>query len=142
MSNKKSWSLEFGLYPGIMIGIRSYQEETQTESGGGSSEQEEETVENTKEQEEKEEEIYLEEEQENPDNVPWWIVIGRAENGDIIIKPNPEMLFSYSTKLKPGKYKITKMIRKANPGFKLGGKKNDALKRSIISMILNLKMAV
>ena len=40
-----------------------------------------------------------------------------------IIKPNPEMLFSYSTKLKPGKYKITKMIRKANPGFKLGGKK-------------------
>jgi hypothetical protein len=30
MSNKKSWSLEFGLYPGIMIGIRSYQEETQT----------------------------------------------------------------------------------------------------------------
>ena len=33
------------------------------------------------------------------------------------------MLFSYSTKLKPGKYKITKMIRKANPGFKLGGKK-------------------
>ena len=33
------------------------------------------------------------------------------------------MLFSYSTKLKPGKYKITKMIRKANPGFKIGGKK-------------------
>ena len=67
------------------------EEETQTESGGGSSEQEEETVENTKEQEEKEEEIYLEEEQENPDNVPWWIVIGRDENGDIIIKPNPDM---------------------------------------------------
>ena len=40
-----------------------------------------------------------------------------------IIEPNPEMLFSYSTKLKPGKYKITKMIRNANPGFKLGGKK-------------------
>ena len=40
-----------------------------------------------------------------------------------IIKPNPEMLFSYSTKLKPGKYKITKIIRKANPGFKIGGKK-------------------
>ena len=40
-----------------------------------------------------------------------------------LIQPNPDMLFSYSTKLKPGKYKITKMIRKANPGFKLGGKK-------------------
>ena len=40
-----------------------------------------------------------------------------------IIEPNPKMLFSYSTQLKPGKYKITKMIRKANPGFKLGGKK-------------------
>ena len=45
------------------------------------------------------------------------------EKQNHIIKPNPEMLFSYSTKLKPGKYKITKMIRKANPGFKLGGKK-------------------
>jgi len=40
-----------------------------------------------------------------------------------IIKPNPKSLFSYSTKLKPGKYKITKMMRKANPGYKLGGKK-------------------
>ena len=69
------------------------EEVTQTESGGGSSEQEEETVENTEEQEEQkeQEEIYLEEEQENPDNVPWWIVIGRDENGDIIIKPNPDM---------------------------------------------------
>ncbi len=66
------------------------EEETQTESGGGSSEQEEETVENTEEQEE-EEEIYLEEGQENPDNVPWWIVVGREDNGDLIIKPNPDM---------------------------------------------------
>ena len=49
----------------------------------------------------------------------------RKEKQNHIIKPNPEMLFSYSTKLKPGKYKITKMIRKANPGFKLGGKKKN-----------------
>ena len=39
------------------------------------------------------------------------------------IEPNPKMLFSYNTQLKPGKYKITEMIRKAKPGFKLGGKK-------------------
>ena len=45
------------------------------------------------------------------------------EKHNHIIKPNPKSLFSYSTQLKPGKYKITKMIRKANPGFKLGGKK-------------------
>ena len=45
------------------------------------------------------------------------------EKHNHIIKPNPPRLFSYSTKLKPGIYKITKMIRKANPGFKLGGKK-------------------
>ncbi len=38
------------------------------------------------------------------------------------VEPNPKMLFSYNTQLKPGKYKITKMIRKAKPGFKLGGK--------------------
>ena len=37
------------------------------------------------------------------------------------VEPNPKMLFSYNTQLKPGKYKITKMIRKAKPGFKLGG---------------------
>ncbi len=40
-----------------------------------------------------------------------------------IIEPNPEMLFTYTTKLKPGKYKITRMTRKAKSGFKLGGKK-------------------
>ena len=45
------------------------------------------------------------------------------EKHNHIIQPNPKSLFSYSTQLKPGKYKITKMIRKANPGFKLGGKK-------------------
>ena len=34
------------------------------------------------------------------------------------VEPNPKMLFSYNTQLKPGKYKITRMIRKAKPGFK------------------------
>ena len=38
------------------------------------------------------------------------------------IEPNPKMLFSYNTQLKPGKYKITEMNNKAKPGFKLGGK--------------------
>ena len=37
------------------------------------------------------------------------------------IEPNPKMLFSYNTQLKPGKYKITKMVMKAKPKFKLGG---------------------
>mgnify|MGYP001378034241 CR=1 FL=1 len=37
------------------------------------------------------------------------------------VEPNPKMLFSYNTKLKPGKYKITKMVIKAKPGFKQGG---------------------
>ena len=39
------------------------------------------------------------------------------------VEPNPKMLFSYNTQLKPGKYKITEMNMKAKPGFKLGGKK-------------------
>ena len=39
------------------------------------------------------------------------------------VEPNPKMLFSYNSQLKPGKYKITEMNMKANPGFKLGGKK-------------------
>ena len=42
-----------------------------------------------------------------------------------IVEPNPEMLFSYTTKLKPGKYKITKMVRKAKTGHKIGGKKKN-----------------
>lgn len=42
-----------------------------------------------------------------------------------IIEPNPEMLFSYTTMLKPGKYKISKIVRKAKPGFKFGGKKKN-----------------
>ena len=50
----------------------------------------------------------------------------KGSSGNEIIKhtvePNPKMLFSYNTQLKPGKYKITRMIRKAKPGFKLGGK--------------------
>jgi len=39
------------------------------------------------------------------------------------VEPNPKMIFSYNTQLKPGKYKITEMNMKAKPGFKLGGKK-------------------
>ena len=37
------------------------------------------------------------------------------------VEPNPKMLFSYNTQLKPGKYKVTKMVVKAKPGIKLGG---------------------
>jgi len=37
------------------------------------------------------------------------------------VEPNQKMLFSYNSQLKPGKYKITKMVMKAKPGFKLGG---------------------
>jgi len=37
------------------------------------------------------------------------------------VEPNPKILFSYNTQLKPGKYKITKMVMNAKPGFKLGG---------------------
>ena len=37
------------------------------------------------------------------------------------VEPNPEMLFSYNSQLKPGKYKITKMVMKAKPGLRLGG---------------------
>ena len=44
------------------------------------------------------------------------------------VEPNPKMLFSYNTKLKPGKYKINKMVMKAKPGFNLGG---GAKKRSV-----------
>ena len=43
------------------------------------------------------------------------------------VEPNPKMLFSYNTKLKPGKYKIAKMVMQAKSGFKLGG---GAKKRS------------
>ena len=30
MSNNKKWSLEIGFYPGILLGVRSYHEQTQT----------------------------------------------------------------------------------------------------------------
>jgi hypothetical protein len=30
MSNKKSWQLEIGFYSGIVFGVRTYEEETQT----------------------------------------------------------------------------------------------------------------
>jgi len=48
---------------------------------------------------------------------------GSSGNGAAIhtVEPNPKMLFSYNSQLKPGKYKITKMVMKAKPGFKLGG---------------------
>ena len=54
------------------------------------------------------------------------ISIEDSANKNIVhhqIEPNPKMLFSYNTQLKPGKYKITELNRKAKPGFKLGGKK-------------------
>ena len=49
---------------------------------------------------------------------------GSSGNGVVqhTVEPNPKMLFSYNTQLKPGKYKITEINRKAKPGFKLGGK--------------------
>jgi len=53
------------------------------------------------------------------------ISIEDSANKNIVhhqIEPNPKMLFSYNTQLKPGKYKITEMNRQAKPGFKLGGK--------------------
>ena len=52
------------------------------------------------------------------------ISIEDSANKNIVhhqIEPNPKMLFSYNTQLKPGKYKITEMNRQAKPGFKLGG---------------------
>ena len=30
MKEKKNWSLSLGFYPGILLGCRSYEEETQT----------------------------------------------------------------------------------------------------------------
>jgi len=45
------------------------------------------------------------------------------------VKPNPKMLFSYNTQLKPGKYKITKIVMKAKPGFKLGGGAKERLEK-------------
>ena len=52
------------------------------------------------------------------------ISIEDSANKNIVhhqIEPNPKMLFSYNTQLKPGKYRITEMNRQAKPGFKLGG---------------------
>ena len=45
---------------------------------------------------------------------------GSSGNDGIIhtVEPNPKMHFSYNSQLKPGKYKITKMVIKAKPGFK------------------------
>ena len=39
------------------------------------------------------------------------------------IEPNPKILFSYKSQLKPGKYKITGLKLVAKPGFKFGNKK-------------------
>jgi len=61
---------------------------------------------------------------------------GSSGNDGIIhtVEPNPKMLFSYNTKLKPGKYKITKLVMQAKPGFKLGGgakKRHEKMKDKI-----------
>ena len=63
---------------------------------------------------------------------------GSSGNDGIIhtVEPNPKMLFSYNSQLKPGKYKITKMIRKAKPGFKLGGKLRPEKMKDIIEFEL------
>lgn len=52
------------------------------------------------------------------------------------VEPNPKMLFSYNTQLKPGKYKITEMNRKAKPGFKLGGKQRPEKVRDSVEFEL------
>jgi len=39
------------------------------------------------------------------------------------IEPNPDTFFSYKPKLKPGKYKLTKLYAVAKPGFRVGKKK-------------------
>jgi len=44
------------------------------------------------------------------------------------IEPNPDTFFSYKSKLKPGKYKITELYAVANPGFKIGKKKKQRLR--------------
>jgi len=53
------------------------------------------------------------------------------------VEPNPKMLFSYNTQLKPGKYKITEMNRKAKPGFKLGGKQRPEKVRDNVEFELD-----
>ena len=47
------------------------------------------------------------------------------------VEPNQEMLFSYNSQLKPGKYKITKMVIKANPGFKLRPENKIRMKNNV-----------
>ena len=62
------------------------------------------------------------------------VSIKNSANNEIVqhlIEPNPKMLFSYNTQLKPGKYKIVKMNQKAKPGFKLGGKQRPQRIREI-----------
>ena len=44
------------------------------------------------------------------------------------IEPNPDTFFSYKSRLKPGKYKITELYAVANPGFKVGKKKKQRLR--------------
>jgi len=44
------------------------------------------------------------------------------------IEPNPDTHFSYKSKLKPGKYKITELHAVANPGFRVGKKKKQRLR--------------
>ena len=63
---------------------------------------------------------------------------GSSGNGVVqhTVEPNPKMLFSYNTQLKPGKYKITEMNRKAKPGFKLGGKQRPEKVRDSVEFEL------
>ena len=59
----------------------------------------------------------------------------KGSSGNEVIKhtvePNPKMLFSYNTQLKPGKYKITKMVIKAKPGFKQHPKNKIRMKNKV-----------
>ena len=67
------------------------------------------------------------------------VSIKNSANNEIVqhlIEPNPKMLFSYNTQLKPGKYKIVKMNQKAKPGFKLGGKQRPQRIREINEFVL------
>ena len=58
---------------------------------------------------------------------------GSSENEGIKhkVEPNPKMRFSYNTQLKPGKYKITKMVIKAKPGFKQHPKNKIRMKNKV-----------
>jgi len=61
------------------------------------------------------------------------------------VEPNPKMLFSYNSQLRPGKYKINKMVMKAKPGFKLGGgvkQRRQRMKNKIEFELLKGKITI